>query len=217
MSVSAFLTDGFHKTVQGMVMKRKNTEFRQQQIIEIAAKLIFKYGSEHLTVKRIAAEVGISEAAIYRHFKSKKSIISFLLSYIEETLVAEISRERNSGEIVTLDTIERTLRRHISAIDLRKGISFQVIAETVSLGDKSLNTQATKAISRYITALRELLAEGVKSRTIREDIDLDAAATLLFGMVESLVNTWALSNCGFMLVDKYTSLWQIYREAIVRH
>ncbi len=198
-------------------MKRKKTEFRQQQIIEIAAKLIFKYGSEHLTVKRIATEIGISEAAIYRHFKSKKSILSFLLSYIEETLVADISRERNSGEVVTLDTIERTLRRHISAVDLRKGISFQVIAETVSLGDKSLNRQATKAIRRYIAALSELLAEGVKSKTIREDIDLDAAATLLYSMVESLVNTWALSNCEFMLVDQYTSLWQIFREAIVRH
>ena len=200
-----------------MVMKRKKTEFRQQQIIEIAAKLIFKYGSEHLTVKRIATEIGISEAAIYRHFKSKKSILSFLLSYIEETLVADVSRERNSGEVVTLDTIEWILRRHISAVGLRKGISFQVIAETVSLGDKSLNKQATKAISHYIAVLRELLAEGVKSRTIREDIDLDAAATLLYCMVESLVNTWALSNCEFMLVDKYTSLWQIYREAIIRH
>jgi len=200
-----------------MVTKRKNTEFRQQQIIEIAAKLIFKYGSEHLTVKRIANEVGISEAAIYRHFKSKKSILSFLLSNIEETLVADISRERSSGEVLTLDAIEQTIRRHISAVDLRKGISFQVIAETVSLGDKSLNRQATKAINSYIAALRDLLAEGVKNGSIREDIDLDAAATLLFGMVESLVNTWALSNCGFILVDKFTSLWQIYREAIVRH
>jgi hypothetical protein len=119
--------------------------------------------------------------------------------------------------LVTLETIERTLQRHFSAVDLRKGISFQVIAETVSLGDKNLNRQATKAISRYIAALKELLAEGVKSGAIRKDLDLEAAATLLFGMVESLVNTWALSNCGFMLVDKYTSLWQIYREAIVRH
>ena len=199
-----------------MVKKRKNTEFRKQQIIEIAAKLIFKYGSEHLTVKKIATEIGISEAAIYRHFKSKKSILSFLLSYIEETLVADVSRERNNVEVVTLDAIERTLRRHISAVGLRKGISFQVIAETVSLGDKSLNRQATKAIRHYIAVLRELLAEGVKTGTIREDIDIDAAATLLFGMVESLVNTWALSNCEFMLVDKYNSLWQICREAIVR-
>ena len=41
-----------------------------------AIKLLFIDGGEHLMVRRIAAEVGISDAAIYRHFKSKRSIIS---------------------------------------------------------------------------------------------------------------------------------------------
>ena len=39
-----------------MVKKRENTEVRQQQIINAAGSLIFKYGSEHLTVKKI--EIG---------------------------------------------------------------------------------------------------------------------------------------------------------------
>jgi AcrR family transcriptional regulator len=59
-----------------MAAKREKTEVRQQQIIDTARILIFKCGSEYLTVKRIAAEVGISEAAIYRHFTSKKSILA---------------------------------------------------------------------------------------------------------------------------------------------
>lgn len=198
-----------------MLKTRKKTEFRQQQIIEAAAKLIFKYGSEHLTIKRIANEVGISEAAIYRHFTSKRSILSFLLGHIEKILLAEISREEPGDKPVTLDTIESTLRHHFSAIDLRKGMSFQVISETISLGDKSLNKQASDVINRYIAALRELLAEGVKNDAVRRDIDLDAAATVLFGIIESIVNVWALSNGSFKLIDKYTSLWQIYREAII--
>ena len=70
-----------------MGIKKERTEIRQQQIVYAARKLIFKYGSEHLTVKRIAAEVGISEAAIYRHFTSKKSILSFLLTHIESILL----------------------------------------------------------------------------------------------------------------------------------
>ncbi len=199
-----------------MVIKRRSTEFRQQQIVEVAAKLIFKYGSEHLTVKRIAKEVGISEAAIYRHFKSKKSILSFLLDYIEEALLADISRERGGSEAVTLDTIEKTVRNHFSAIDLRKGISFQVIAEIISLGDKNLNKKASQTISKYISSLRELLLQGVKNGSVRADIDLEAAATLLFGLIQSLVNIWSLANDSFKLVEKYTSLWQIYREAIIR-
>lgn len=199
-----------------MGIKKERTEIRQQQIVYAARKLIFKYGSEHLTVKRIAAEVGISEAAIYRHFTSKKSILSFLLTHIESILLADISRTNTGDGPVTIETIEKTARNHFSRIALRKGISFQVIAEIVSLGDESLNKKAAQTIDRYISGLTELLAEGVKSGSVREDIDLEAAATLLFSMIQSLANIWALNNGSFKLIDKHISLWQIYREAIAR-
>jgi AcrR family transcriptional regulator len=200
---------------EAMIKKRKNTEFRQQQIIEAAAKLIFKYGSEHLTVKRIAAEVGISEAAIYRHFTSKKSILSFLISHLEEVLLKDISADRSGAEPVTLDTIEKIIGNHFSAIDLRKGISFQVIAEIISLGDRKLNKQASQAIGKYISRLKDLLSEGVRDGAVRKDIDLDASATLLFALIQGLVNIWSLSDSSFKLTEKYASLWQIYREAVI--
>jgi len=197
-----------------MAKKRENTEVRQQQIVDAAGTLIFKYGSEHLTVKRIAEEVGISEAAIYRHFKSKKSIISFLLSHIEEALLRDISPESVGAGPVTLDTVENIIRTHFSKISMRKGISFQVIAEIISLGDRTLNKQPSQAIHRYIFRLKELLTEGVRDGAVRQDIDLDAAATLLFALIQGLVNIWALSEGSFKLIEKYTSLWQIYREAV---
>jgi len=197
-----------------MATKREKTELRQQQIIAAAAKLIFKYGSEHLTVKRIAAVVGISEAAIYRHFKSKKSILSFLLSHIEEILLNDISAVRVWADPITLSTIEEIIGNQFSAIDLRKGFSFHVIAEIISLGDRRLNKQASQTIDKYIFRLKELLTEGVRDGSIRKDIDLDASATLLFALIQGLVNIWALSDGSFKLTERYRSLWLIYREAI---
>lgn len=197
-----------------MIKKRENTEVRQQQIIAAAGNLIFKYGSEHLTVKRIAAEVGISEAAIYRHFKSKKSILSFLLSHIEASLLRDISPESAGTAPLTLDTIEQIIRSHFSKIGVRKGISFQVIAEIISLGDRKLNKQASQTINKYIFRLKELLTEGVKDGSVRQDVDLEDSAMLLFTLIQGLVNIWSLSNDGFDLIKKFTSLWKIYREAI---
>jgi len=197
-----------------VVKKRENTEVRQQQIIDAAGRLIFKYGSEHLTVKRIAKEVGISEAAIYRHFKSKKSILSFLLRHIEEVLLRDISPETAGTDPITLDTIERIIRNHFSAIGMRKGISFQVIAEIISLGDRKLNKQASETINKYISRLKELLTEGVRESVVYKDIDLEASATLLFTLIQGLVNIWSLNESSFNLIEKYTSLWQIYRKAI---
>ena len=197
-----------------MVTKRKKTELRQQQIIEVVANLIFKSGSEHLTVRRIAAEVGITEGAIYRHFKSKKSILSFLLIHIEEILLCDISTERAGSEPITLSTIEEIIGNHFSAIDLRKGFSFHVIAEIISLGDRELNKQASQTIGKYISRLKELINDGVRDGAIRGDIDLDAAATLLFALIQGLVNIWALSDCSFKLTEKYKALWKIFREDI---
>jgi TetR/AcrR family transcriptional regulator len=199
-----------------MATSKKNTEVRQQQIVDAARILIFKYGSEHLTVKRIAAEVGISEAAIYRHFTSKKSILSFLLSHIEEVLLRDISPASAGAEPVTLEIIEKIIRNHFSKIDLRKGISFQVIAEIISLGDRKLNKQASQTIDKYISRLKELLTEGARDGAVRQDIDLEASATLLFSLIEGVVNIWSLSNGNVNLLEKYTSVWQIYREAVAR-
>lgn len=197
-----------------MAQKRESTEIRQQQIIDAAAVLIFKHGSEHLTVKRIAAQVGISEAAIYRHFPSKKKILSFLLSHIEEALLEDLSPKGLADQPISLEIIEKTIRNHFTRIDMRNGISFQVIAEIISLGDSSLNKQASTTIHNYINRLKVLLADGVRDGAVRPDIDLDASATLLFTLIQGLVNIWSLSPNSFKLVDRYASLWQVFREAI---
>ena len=121
-----------------MVRKREDTMVRRRQIIDAARKVIIKYGSEHVTVRGIAKEVGISEAAIYRHFKSKRDILSLLADHIEENLVGDITRASTSG-YTPLEILDSVLRSHLSAIEQRRGVSFQVIAEIISLGDKKLN------------------------------------------------------------------------------
>lgn len=198
-----------------MVRKYEATEVRQKQIADAARKVIIKYGSEHVTVKRIAREVGLSETAVYRHFKSKKEVLSLLADHIEESLIGDIIKASSEG-LSPIETLDHVLKYHLSAIEQRRGISFQVIAEIISLGDKKLNARVSRVIDKYIERLKTLLAEGVKSGEVREDIDLDAAATTLFGIIQGLVNIWALNNYNFDPQEKYSALWRIYREAIAK-
>ncbi len=198
-----------------MVRKHESTEVRQGQIVDAARKVIIKYGSEHVTVKRIAKEVGISETAIYRHFKSKKDILSLLADGIEESLVGDITRASREGS-TPLEILDSVLRSHLSSIEQRRGISFHVIAEIISLGDKKLNGKVSHAIDRYTGCLKNLLAEGVKSGEVRADIDLEAAATVLFGIIQGMVNIWALKNYCFDPLEKYAPLWHIFREAVIK-
>ena len=198
-----------------MAQKRKTTAVRKQQIIEAARKLIIKRGSEHLTVRSIAKEVNITEAAIYRHFKSKREILSFLMNHISETMLEEINR-KSVGEAASVKAIEEILRYHLSEIEQRRGMSFQVIAEILSFGDKELNREVYESINRYLDRLKALLSEAARSGEVRENLDLDASALLCFGALQGLVNVWALSNYSFDLVEKYQSVWEVLHQAIAK-
>lgn len=199
-----------------MVRKHEHTAVRQGQIIDAASKLIIEHGSEHVTVRRIAQEVGISEAAVYRHFKSKSDILSLLADHIEGTLLADIGLPSPRGGCSPKGTLDSILRDHVSAIEERRGTSFQVIAEIISWGDRELNRKISGIIDRYIGCLKELLSHGVESGEVRDDIDLEAAATILFGMIQGLVNKWALTDYDFDLEEKFSSLWLVFREAVTK-
>ncbi|MFN3531289.1 MAG: TetR/AcrR family transcriptional regulator [Candidatus Brocadia sp.] len=66
---------------------RKSTAIRKQQIVDIIRSIISSKGIEHVTISEIAGKIGATKGAIYRHFKSKRDILSLLIDNIEETLM----------------------------------------------------------------------------------------------------------------------------------
>lgn len=181
--------------------------------MEAARKLIMRAGSEHVTVRNMAKEVGISEAAIYRHFKSKTEILSFLADSVADGLLHDIDTAGSIG-FTSVDIIDEILRTHLSRIEQRRGLSFLVLAEIISFGDKSLNKKVSGNIQIYVDRLKLLLADGIRAGLVRDGVNVEAAALLLFGMIQSLVNLWTLSGYKFDLVEKYSEFWKVYRESI---
>ncbi len=192
---------------------RKSSDVRKKQIIDAARKLMIKFGSEHITIRRLAKEVKITEAAIYRHFKSKRDILAFLTVHITETMLEEFTRPAD-GPIPTLEVINTILKKHLSIIEQKKGMSFQILAEIISFGDKRLNRLIADFVEKYIHRLEILLYEGVSAGLVRNDINLRSSAFLLFGMIQGLVNVWAINNYEFDLIEQYDSLWGVFRQAV---
>jgi AcrR family transcriptional regulator len=196
-----------------MAQGRKSTTIRKKQIMDAARKLIVRSGSEHVTVRNMAKEVGITEAAIYRHFKSKREILLFLADSVADGLLHDIDMARNVG-FTSLEIIDEILRTHLSGIEQKRGMSFLVLAEVISFGDKSLNKKVADNIQIYVDRLKILLSDGVRAELIRKDINLEAAALLLFGMIQGLVYMWALNGYKFDLTEKYSELWKVYKKSL---
>ncbi len=191
----------------------KSTEIRKLEIIEAARLLIIRKGSEHVTVRNIARQIGLTEAAIYRHFRSKREILLFLSDLLADQLVEDLQEASSSGE-VDLRTVDRVLRAHLSEIEQKRGVSFQVFAEILSFGDRKLNQRTAQNLDRYIRQLAELLERGMKG-CAGVKAEAQAAAQVLFGMIQGLVSIWALNSYEFDLLSRYAAGWKVFRRALL--
>jgi AcrR family transcriptional regulator len=194
------------------VHKRQSTVLRRKQIVGTLRKIIIKYGSEHVTVQKLAEEIGVSGAAIYRHFKSKREILLFLIDDIEENLIGDL--EKTDPLTTPLDLLGKIAKDLLSSIEQRKGASFLVIAEIISLGDKGLNRKISEVLNSFLNQIKHLILEGIKRGDIREDVDVDMAAMTFFGMLQGLVTIWSLSGFPSVPEIKKESMWKFYLDAI---
>ena len=65
---------------------------RRQEILEAFALMLESNPGSRITTAALASKVGVSEAALYRHFPSKAKMLEGLIEFIEESLFSRISR-----------------------------------------------------------------------------------------------------------------------------
>ncbi|MFH0924597.1 MAG: TetR/AcrR family transcriptional regulator, partial [bacterium] len=110
---------------------------RKQEIIESARKIISTTGMKNLTIREIAQDINLTDGAVYRHFKNKEEILSLLIDDIDTTLLKAVAEATKKGGTLR-ERLKNTLLLHLSYTEQRKGISFIIINETLSLKNLSL-------------------------------------------------------------------------------
>jgi TetR/AcrR family transcriptional regulator len=75
---------------------------RKTQILQVLAEMLQTPNGEKITTAALAAKVGVSEAALYRHFASKAQMFEALIEFIEESvfsLVNHITQTERDGRV----------------------------------------------------------------------------------------------------------------------
>ena len=95
---------------------------RKQQILEALARMLEETPDTRITTAKLAASVGVSEAALYRHFPSKTKMFEALITFAEDTLFARIGRlsEQQAGAITQCQGL---LRLYIEFCERNPGIT----------------------------------------------------------------------------------------------
>lgn len=192
---------------------RKRTKIRRQQIVDIIRDIISTKGIEYVTIGEISKRIGTTRGAIYRHFKSKRDILSLLIDNIDETLMEAIDKAMVYEDPV--QNLKNVLLAHLTYARERRETSFIVIMGTMQFGDAIVRKKISQLIQKYLRKIEKILTSAIKLGLIKKDISTRISAIAFLGLIQATVTVWSYKNFNFVPKRIHAQLWNIYRQGIV--
>ena len=133
---------------------------RRQEILEAFAMMLEESPGSRITTAALARHVGVSEAALYRHFPSKAKMIEGLIEFMEASVFTRITRileEEPSAEGRCRNLIWLLL----SFAERNPGFARLLAGDALQGETDRLRARMRQFFDRLETQLRQILREGV--------------------------------------------------------
>lgn len=166
---------------------------RKLQILQNLAEMLQKPQGEKITTASLAARIGVSEAALYRHFASKAQMFEGLIEFIEQTLfglINKITSEESSG----VKQLEGALPLLLGFAQKNPGMTRVLIGEVLVNEDSRLQTRINQLHDRLEATLKQSLRLAASQQEISAEIDAAAQANLMMSFVVGRWHQFAKSG-----------------------
>jgi len=151
---------------------------RRAQILQALAGMLETSPGQRITTAKLAEKVGVSEAALYRHFPSKARMFEGLIEFIEETLFTRINKIVNE-EKDSLTRCQLILHLILGFAEKNPGIT-RILNGDALMGEQDrLRARIAKLFERLETQLKQVLRE----RKLREGKTLSADEAIIANMM----------------------------------
>ena len=184
---------------------------RRVEIARAALELAAEVGPAGVSTGMIAARLGVSQPALYKHFRTKRDIWAGIGEEIAGRIAANLARVR-SGARAPVERIRRQVLGHLRLID-----EIPALPEIMLLrgGDASLaplRERILAAMSGFHAQLVEEVARARADGDFAPDADPEDAASLLLGLIQNLVLRRVLSSkSGDLAADGHRMLALLLR------
>jgi TetR/AcrR family transcriptional regulator len=112
---------------------------RQGELLEHALALAREVGLHGLTVRGLAARVGFTEAALYRHFPNKEALLLALVAQLsEQRLLGPIRALAADAERTPRERLVAVLHHHVATVLAVDGLPVLILAEAAASGEEAL-------------------------------------------------------------------------------
>ncbi len=194
----------------------KNTKVsRRQQILESLALMLETSPGNRITTAALAKQVGVSEAALYRHFPSKSKMFEGLIEFIEEALFTRINLILTE-DIPSLAKCEKILTLLLTFCERNPGIT-RILTGDALLGEtERLRVRVAQLFERLETQLKQVLREAEIRERLRTNLPVTAAANLLLATANGRIAQFVRSEFKHLPTTYWPEQWPVLTQGLMR-
>ena len=193
--VAALVSPVSPATAVGLpVRKRPKPGERRVQILQTLAQMLEQPGAERITTAALAAQLDVSEAALYRHFASKAQMFEGLIDFIEHsvfTLINQIhERELGAGA-----QVQKMLTVLLQFAEKNPGMTRVMVGDALVFENDRLVLRMNQFFERFEGQLRQSLrAVAAISESASPTVEANAHASVLTAFAVGRLQRYARSG-----------------------
>lgn len=174
----------------------KNIDYtrRQIEIMEAAMLRIDKFGIQELTIKNLASDLSLSEAALYRHFKSKNEILLKLLTYFILEMDVRLVVIIEDNEKQPTELLKKVFDSQLKTIVQKPAIVSVIFSEGIFQFNKELSEMVSTMLDKMQKIIKALIVRGQNEGVYGKLLGADTITTIIMGSIRMLVLKWKLSG-----------------------
>ncbi|MDA8663610.1 nucleoid occlusion factor SlmA [Porticoccaceae bacterium] len=185
---------------------------RAQEILQTLARML-ETSKGRITTAALASELGISEAALYRHFPSKTRMYESLIDFIEETIFGRV-RTIINDEPDAVSQCYRILSLVVAFCQKNPGITRILNGDALAIENERLHNRVAQFFDRLEAQLKQALREAEIRDGLKLRVPVSVAANLMLVCVEGRISQYVRSDFKTSPNDNWSEHWALITSAI---
>ncbi|WP_110686191.1 nucleoid occlusion factor SlmA [Salinicola aestuarinus] len=187
---------------------------RREQILQALAMMLEEDSGKRITTAALARQVGVSEAALYRHFPSKARMFEALIEFIETSLFERIRRILDDTPSAAL-RCETIVRLTLTFAEKNPGLCRLMDGDVLTGETERLRKRMSQLFERLETQFKQVLREAEAREGLRPNAPPSAAANLLAAFVEGRISQYVRSDFRHAPTAYWEDQWALIADALL--
>ncbi len=179
---------------------------RRQEILEALARELEARPGARITTARLARAVGVSEAALYRHFPSKARMFEGLIEFAEEGVFSRINRIMEESR-QTRARCAQVVYLLLGFAERNPGLVRVLLGDALTGEHPRLHDRINDFFERLQTQFRQILREAAMRGDARVRVTPEAGAELLMAQVEGRMHQYLRSRFRQPPLAEWEASW----------